>query len=57
MTLKWNEIEHGWVCSDCGAIYGDEEVQRLFGFDDQIPENFCEGYCMDCGVQFTEAVK
>ena len=58
MQLKWNYIECGWECSDCGALYGEEEVARIFQFDNQIPKNFIEGYhCMDCGVQFNEVVK
>lgn len=57
MKLVWNDVECGWVCEQCGAIYGNEEVERLFSFDNQVPENFYGGYCMDCGVEFVEAVK
>ena len=56
MELVWNEVEHAWVCSECGAIYGEDEVTRVFGFSDQKPNNFAESYCMDCGCQWTEAV-
>ena len=57
MQLKWNDIECGWECSECGALYGEEEVARIFQFGDQIPKNFVEGcYCMDCGGQFDEVV-
>lgn len=58
MQLVWNDLECGWVCSDCGAIYGSEEVARMFNFDVQVPKNFIEGfYCMDCGGEFTEVVR
>jgi hypothetical protein len=57
MQLVWNDLECGWVCSECGAIYGEEEVARMFQFSDQIPKNFMESYCMDCGGCFTEAIK
>ena len=54
MKLVWNEIECGWECSECGALYGDEEVARLFMFDKLTVENFAGGYCMDCGVSLDE---
>ena len=57
MKLEWNELECGWECPECGALYGEEEVARMFMFDAQTPEKFTDGYCMDCGVRFTEAVK
>lgn len=57
MKLVWNDGECGWVCSECSAIYGEEEVARMFNYDEQIPKNFMEGfYCMDCGGIFTEVV-
>lgn len=55
MKLVWNEIENAWECSECGALYSKEEVERVFGFDTQVPENFAESYCMDCGCQWDEA--
>ena len=58
MKLVWNSIECGWQCSECGALYSDEEVARIFQFDAQTPKNFVEGYyCMDCGGIFDEVVK
>lgn len=57
MKLVWNDIECGWVCSECGAIYGEDEVVRMFDYNDQSVENFHDGYCMDCGGRFTAAVK
>lgn len=56
MTLVWNELECGWECSDCGAIYGEEEVARMFDYNVQNVNTFNEGYCMDCGGRFTEVV-
>ena len=57
MKLVWNDLECGWECSECGALYGEEEVARLFNFDEQVPKNFTVGYCMDCGGRFEEIVK
>ena len=57
MKLVWNELECGWECSDCGAIYGEEEVARMFDYNTQDANHFHEGYCMDCGGRFTEVVK
>ena len=57
MQLIWNELECGWECSECGAIYSEDEVARMFQFDEQIPDNFSESYCMDCGSLLDEAVK
>ena len=57
MKLVWNELECGWVCSECGAIYSEEEVARVFGYNDQVTTNFHDGYCMDCGGRFVEAIK
>ena len=54
MMLVWNEVERGWECSECGALYSDTDVERVFGFDSQIPENFAESYCMDCGCKWHE---
>lgn len=56
MKLVWNDLELGWECSDCGAIYGEEEVARMFNYDEQTSQNFTAGYCMDCGVRFEEVV-
>lgn len=56
MKLVWNELECGWECSDCGAIYGEEEVARMFDYNVQSAKNFHDGYCMDCGGRFTEVV-
>lgn len=56
MKLVWNELELGWECSDCGAIYGEEEVARMFDYNTQNAENFHSGYCMDCGIRFEEVV-
>ena len=52
MKLVWNDLECAWVCSECGAIYGEEEVARMFGYNIQEAKNFTGGYCMDCGGQF-----
>ena len=57
MKLVWNDCEMGWICSECGAIYGPEEVARAFNDENQTQESFNECYCMDCGGIFTEAVK
>ena len=56
MKLVWNDLELGWECSDCGAIYGEEEVARMFNYNEQTANNFTGGYCMDCGVRFEEVV-
>lgn len=53
MKLVWEDSEMGWICSDCGARYSTEEVARMFNYNDQIPENFVESYCMDCGGLFS----
>lgn len=50
MKLVWNEVELGWVCERCGAIYDSKEVERSFEYKEQTSENFNGGYCMDCGV-------
>ena len=55
MKLVWNDSEQGWICSNCGSIYSEEEVQRVFGYNYQSSENFDDGYCMDCGCHWTEA--
>lgn len=55
MRLKWNNLECGWECSECGALYGENEVERIFGYNPQTAENFNKGYhCMDCGREFDE---
>ena len=54
MKLIWNELEHGWKCSECGALYSTEEVERVFSYREQVPKNFDESYCMDCGCSWTE---
>jgi len=56
MKLVWNELECAWECSECGALYSKEEVERVFGYNTQVPERFTESYCMDCGCQWNEAV-
>lgn len=57
-VLVWSEKEQGWICGECGAVYSDAEVARMFGYNDgREPENFECGYCMDCGVHFTTIVK
>lgn len=57
MKLVWNETECAWICSECGANYGTEEVARTFDYSDQVSENFTGGYCMDCRCLWKEAVK
>ncbi len=54
MKLVWNDVENGWECSECGALYDNEEVARLFMFGEQVENNFVGGYCMDCGVELNE---
>ena len=54
MKLVWNDIECGWECEMCGALYDEEEVARLFKFSEQTAKNFVGGYCMDCGVPLGE---
>lgn len=54
MKLVWNDVENGWECSECGALYENEEVARLFMFGEQVENNFVGGYCMDCGVELNE---
>jgi hypothetical protein len=58
MKLVWEESEQGWICSECGARYSKDEVARAFdyNYEEQVPENFSEIYCMDCGCLFSEAV-
>lgn len=57
MRLVWNETECAWMCSECGANYGTEEVARAFDYRDQVPENFNGGYCMDCADLWKKAIK
>ena len=57
MKLVWDELECGWKCSDCGALYGEDEVARMFDYNLQTAKNFHDGYCMDCGGRFTEVVE
>ena len=54
MKLVWNEIENGWVCAECGSIYSENEVERVFDYKEQTYEHFCESYCMDCGCLWEE---
>ena len=54
MKLVWEDSEMGWICSECGARYSQEEVARAFEYNEQIPQNFYECYCMDCGGLFTD---
>lgn len=54
--LVYNEKECGWYCSNCSALYSDDEVNRMFGYTGIFkPEKFEGGYCMDCGTWFMEA--
>ena len=55
MKLIWNEVEQAWECSECKSLYSDYEVERVFGYSTQIPKNFNESYCMDCGCMWEEA--
>lgn len=55
MKLVWNEVECGWECSECGALYSDYELERVFDYNIQTPEHFTERYCMDCGCLWEEA--
>lgn len=57
MKLVWNDGENAWICSECGAIYGEDEVRRVFNYDEQTAEHFIESYCMDCGCTWTTAEK
>ena len=60
--LKYDELEQGWVCCECGAIYGTEEIRRLFNYDneeDEVlrkrkPNELSPIFCMDCGMLITE---
>ena len=56
MKLVWEDSEMGWICSDCGERYSDEEAARMFGYNyPQTIENFEKGYhCMGCGGCFTD---
>lgn len=54
MKLVWSDGEQGWICGNCGSIYGEDEVQRIFGYNSQNAENFNDGYCMDCGCHWNE---
>lgn len=56
MKIVWNEVENAWQCSECSSLYSSEEVERAFGYNVQIPRNFSESYCMDCGCLWAEAV-
>lgn len=51
-TVIWNELEKGWECSKCGALYSDKEVARYFCYCEPLPCNFQNGYCADCGCYF-----
>lgn len=58
--LIWNELKggwRGWRCERCDALYGTEEVARMFNYDFQTEDNFVSGYCMDCGTFFEEIEK
>lgn len=52
--LKWNVGEQAWICSECGAIYGREEVARAFSYGEQNSDTFMKSHCMDCGVEWEE---
>ena len=37
--LKYNNLECGWECSECGAIYSEKELARVFDYTtDDIEE-------------------
>lgn len=55
--LIWNNLECGWECSECGALYSEDEVARMFNYDNQTIDMFRGGYCMDCGSCFDRAIK
>ena len=55
MKLVWNAVEMGWQCSECGALYSDHELERVFNYSEQTPKNFTESHCMDCGCLWVEA--
>ena len=48
--LKWNEFENGFECSECGGLYGEDELSRVFSYNGIRKENFTSCHCMDCGT-------
>lgn len=57
--LLYNELEQGWECSECGAIYSSDEVARVFDYqtsDIEEQKSYVNKptpvscYCMDCGT-------
>ena len=57
--LKYNDRECTWECSECGALYGGEELARAFDYMSNDAEEqkelakqgkFISCYCMDCGT-------
>lgn len=54
--LRYNKLECAYVCPDCGAIFGDDEIARVFGFGPKTRENFEPSYCMDCGTHWDDVL-
>lgn len=60
--LKYSETECAWICSECGAVYGPEELARMFDYVSDLEEQkaladngvFTSSYCMDCGTFWEE---
>ncbi len=60
--LKYDELECGWICQHCGAVYSTEEIKRLFDYDNaeiedlrkRKPNEISPIYCMDCGELIVE---
>lgn len=52
--LKYIAGEMGFTCTNCGAIYDESEIRRLFSYDRITKSNFYCGYCMDCGLLFDD---
>lgn len=63
--LRYNDLECGWECTNCGALYDGNELARMFDYKTTDAEEqklladkgkFTPCYCMDCGT-FWEEVK
>ena len=61
--LKYNNLECGWECSECGAIYSGKELARVFDYmSNDVEEQrelakegkFVPCHCMDCGTLWEE---
>lgn len=61
--LKYSETECAWICSECGAVYGPEELARVFDYSSTELEEqkyladkgiFTPCHCMDCGILWEE---